>query len=496
MIYKIYQQQNIVIYKHIPKTSPKTPDICPLCKRRMKKSNAVVDVYSPQGTGSFAYKESIAKLYFCSECQIHFATPEMFREIREQSGGFYADGFFVQRKSTRESVIIYCEEEPELILGEEVKALNKLPNEESAKPHHKAKIQNETKKSQYDRKVIHVSNCDFSSCPICHKKTNRTTIKIPISETEEEICYLWSCGVHYFTDSSKELDLLMKNSFAKNTIMINKDYYFKALNTSQIDSIAKENSGLILLLRSEIGKKLVLVISSHSAESSGKIIYLDYRTQEARDILTEIFKDQESESEIDFRGDKYAVFFAEGKEHENPRPEYILKKIFLRDGCGYRYGNTSGELVDALLYSPFTNRYEIVHTTYLKEDDEYCMDISIYKNFVMEFGNPGIIPIASNYSGRYGGNNFDDLQVESLLHAFGYNVNKADNLSDRERQDTLSMVIDLELMEQKNIVRFIDWLISTHPSDRYREARHKWKKDKEYVMNYEANPERFIIAVS
>lgn len=150
--------------------------------------------------------------------------------------------------------------------------------------------------------------------------------------------------------------------------------------------------------------------------------------------------------------------------------------------------------MDVLLYSPFSDCYELVKATFDKDNYEYFVDISIYKNFVHKFGNPGFF-LLTGYC-DYTGDNIN-LREEFILHAFGYSVSRADNPSQTERQNLLSEVIDLQFMKQKSIVSLLESLIAMRKSQsRYAEACYKWEQDIKYVISYMANPERFIISSS
>jgi hypothetical protein len=71
-------------------------------------------------------------------------------------------------------------------------------------------------------------------------------------------------------------------------------------------------------------------------------------------------------------------------------------------------------------------------------------------------------------------------------------VNKQANLSTQYRHDLLAEIIDLEILPAPRIVSFLNWLVNihTHQSN----AQLKWKEDIEFVENYKANPQRFLIA--
>lgn len=120
------------------------------------------------------------------------------------------------------------------------------------------------------------------------------------------------------------------------------------------------------------------------------------------------------------------------------------------------------------------------------------MDISIFRWFVHEYGNPKLNLIFDNeQSSRM---SFNNLRTESILRGFGYTVSSTDNLSDQERHEILSDIVDLEILSVSYITHLISFFIQTHTQVKDIYAVDKWKSDMIYISNYKINPQRFFIA--
>lgn len=184
------------------------------------------------------------------------------------------------------------------------------------------------------------------------------------------------------------------------------------------------------------------------------------------------------------------TYYVPCRKMKDSYTDVILDSVVIRSGGGYYSykNNNKYHLVDALMYSPFTQTYEIIHATYDKDEYVCFIDISIFRDFIKKYGNPGIKIFPPGPNGIY-----SDLKEESLLHVFGYNVNQKDNLSDGERCAILAEIIDLELMKPQTIVRFLSGCADRmRGKDNYK-ACAKYKHDIEYIKNYKVNPQRFLI---
>ena len=154
------------------------------------------------------------------------------------------------------------------------------------------------------------------------------------------------------------------------------------------------------------------------------------------------------------------------------------------------------KITDVLMYSPFTDRYEMMHAAIDLITDECYVDNKIFRMFINKYGNPGVRISAEYRPSKWKQSAMYDYQEESILHAFGYNVSQSKNLSNADRRSILADVVDLEVMTVSQIATFLNFLISTHSDDKFEIARNKWERDYEYITNYKVNPERFLIANS
>lgn len=84
------------------------------------------------------------------------------------------------------------------------------------------------------------------------------------------------------------------------------------------------------------------------------------------------------------------------------------------------------------------------------------------------------------------GGEYRDWAKESTLKIYGYSVNAKDNLTDNERQDVLSFIIENNIETENQVIQFLSWLIEQNKSRRNMEnAVNKWERDINFVRNYQ-----------
>lgn len=221
-----------------------------------------------------------------------------------------------------------------------------------------------------------------------------------------------------------------------------------------------------------------------------------YTSEQAREILAAAFIQHKNKTFI-LDGVTYRILemvFPEEKQKVLPERLVPRKWYIKKDGGFYSsLHGTDNSIVDMLVYSPFTEKYQIVTATYSVDDDCCYTDIKIYRSFVKELGNPelklSLIGLIMDGDGMFGG-----LNETSLLKEYGYDVSKKTNLSEKERQGLLAEIVDLDIMKVHEIVNYIDFFIESHPQKSHEIARSKWRADRKYITSYKANPERFLIA--
>ena len=106
---------------------------------------------------------------------------------------------------------------------------------------------------------------------------------------------------------------------------------------------------------------------------------------------------------------------------------------------------------------------------------------------IRENGIPLCRLIQNEKKGSYSNSYYDDLNDESILHMYGYNVSEANNLSDQQRHAILVLLVEAKVRKRYEICQHLDWLINTREglkSD-YSSAISKWKNDRSFIISYE-----------
>ncbi|MCF0231849.1 MAG: hypothetical protein HUJ63_06220, partial [Enterococcus sp.] len=179
------------------------------------------------------------------------------------------------------------------------------------------------------------------------------------------------------------------------------------------------------------------------------------------------------------------------------RPKFLIDDLYVKKDGGYYLGESytyKQDLVNVLMYSLKTMRYEIIRATYDKKEDYYFVDMGRLKSFIHEHGKPELKSIRGEQRRNF--NDFYALRPKSLLRMYGYNVSEDEGLTDRQRREILAEVMDLGWCKQKDVIKLLNFLISSHVSDKYYVARSKWKDDLNFVYDYKVNPYRFVMAKS
>ncbi len=328
-----------------------------------------------------------------------------------------------------------------------------------------------------------------------------------------------NCGVLYVSDTIKKdiIVTLSNNPFAsayrllkkhpnigndsqgnasvglkkkKKHIVIPRADYSTEEEWQQQTTLAQYSSAILMLVYEHKDKICQYVIVNDEKEIDIDNNILHYSSKKARTLLSMALFPQ-SRAYLDKYEHYRFLSIVEKTTGKAITFPVIKKDIIVRTGGGYHEKNKPlAEVVNALLYSPFTHRLELVRASYDKEYNEYYMDPTIFRRFVDSFGNPGI-PI--RFSGHSFGSGYENLNEESILKVYGYNVSQTDGLLASERRAILTELVDLNIVTISRIVYLLGFFISTHPGDQYYCARNKWDDDRKFIANYKANPNRFII---
>ena len=122
----------------------------------------------------------------------------------------------------------------------------------------------------------------------------------------------------------------------------------------------------------------------------------------------------------------------------------------------------------------------------------YCNDCKLYYILESEYekirrkGTPLCqifeeIKYLNNISNKF------DLNYESILYSFGYNVNAQNNLSDKQRFKILTFIIDNGILSKSEVISYLNYFINMRIGRKeYQNAISKWKTDINVLNKYKS----------
>lgn len=347
-------------------------------------------------------------------------------------------------------------------------------------------------RSAFAQKVI-LANYSCDECFECKNRLVDFVNFIELGENEGVKVpgkYCTKCNTFYESRGSALKNLLtaytVPASYSIETKYLISDYTERMRVLRPLRSVS-----LAIHLRSRKSNehRLIGIVTSRSERNLEADVF-HYSDWLARRLLFAIYQEKNT---LSVAGEEFDILKSLRLDWKNEDYLNSLKidTIVLRKGGGLYKGLSQQEadLVDILLYSPFTGCFEVAHASHDKEHNIFYMDTKVFRGFVEKYGNPGV-KIAAYQSGA---SDFSTLRDESILHAYGYVVGNA-GLPLQSRQALLGEVMDLGMMSAQSILNLLELNISTHTGDRNATARACWEADKQFVMTYKVNPERFVVA--
>lgn len=341
---------------------------------------------------------------------------------------------------------------------------------------------------------LYLTNYVCEECPVCKQRLVQFIKFIQISETQAlrvPVKCCTKCDL-FFEEHGSALAEISKEVPLPEQYSISQEYliprYAKRMQT--VRSIKSASIAVHLKEEGRSNHRLITIVSSREDRNNKNDVF-HYTDLFARQLLLEIHRQSKS---IDIAGVIFDILkvFRIGVEKDPLRRHTEIDTIVLRSGGGLYQGlfDSGTELVDILLFSPFTRCFEVAHASYDTENALYYMDAKVFRKFVMQYGNPGV-RIAAYQSGLL--RNFSTMKEESVLHAYGYVVGNS-GVPENARQSLLGEILDLGLMSSHSILCLLELNLSTHPGEKYRNARACWEADRRFVMEYKVNPDRFVVA--
>lgn len=352
-----------------------------------------------------------------------------------------------------------------------------------------------------------VTRCDDGSqCPNCGKKLETGYTLVPIAK--DNAAKVWgkecrNCGILFVKENNALIDMLNGNSLARDFTLNGEDLPSAERENERkermrIDRILSNVDSAIVFIAvtTEYGKREYLITTDESKKGTSKSV-LCYEEPAARELLTAAFH-AERDKKGSIGGKEYTVIRTQvkGQSPDKTLSRLLINEITIRNGGGYYSADSdlNEEMVHLLLYSPFKDRYEIINATYDNQNGKSYIDYKRFREFAYQFGIPDMKVNKLFFNNGEDNGDWTDLNPESILRQFGYCVDRETNLTRHERRQVLYDLVDLEILTISQIVRYLDFFISTHRNDKFQDARNKWESDKQKISDYKFNRERFLIA--
>lgn len=156
---------------------------------------------------------------------------------------------------------------------------------------------------------------------------------------------------------------------------------------------------------------------------------------------------------------------------------YIYKNLTV---CHRRKHN----LISATALITGRNYAEIkLNVEYCEQCNRFYMNYVTYEHYRELYGI--LLGNFHMYSTTDHNNAF--LASESPLKLCGYSVNQMDGLSDFDRQYIISQVIDKNILQKREVIRYLEYFINMNGKKRGNElAESKWKTDLEFALSYKS----------
>lgn len=433
------------------------------------------------------YKSYYCNTPYCRNCRLPYANTDVSRRVRRKTGHFLKI-FFPKKNCSAESIRNQMKYHRKNNLNlnfarENNKGYERVPTNEII-----------WKTSKFLCSQLENSN----ECPKCHIELQTDYTLIPVSKYEKakipgKLCC--SCGTIYVKKSQELIKIMRDNPLSKGFTLDGRELWNASIIEARKERRRRlyETANSVVMLCIKTCNQVREYIITTGITNDPNIFC--YKSIEGRELLSAAFAEERARKGILFEKEFQILEIVFAKKHFTKLPNYILPvELTIEADGGYitSVKNCNHELADILVYSPLTQRYELMRGTYDKEKNYCYTDISIFRRFVHAYGKPRIsFDFNTDYSGGY--SNYD-LRSESVLMLFGYSVSEANCLSAEERHDILAEIVDLEILTVHRIVKLLDFHCRLHSGERYWLARSKWISDKDFIENYKVNPNRFLIA--
>lgn len=476
-----------VVYRQIPCMVGESQ--CPICQKT---------VVATKETGVMLYKSCGAvtrvcriMLPYCTHCKIPLGNREVMRQIKRDYSNFYAVMFPVGKKPSLDAV------------QKKMRRCGPHRPDSVGGCNHSYEVVRRADCIWKTPKRLQTVDRELCVCPTCANELCSGFALIPLDDiyaVKIQGLECRNCSRLFLTESAAVKNLLIDNEYAKEFTLNGRTLWNYSATNEQRNREKKINDVLSAVVLIAVAweknnvnmRKDYLIVNSANEQSEEKGI-LHYTNPLARELLSAAYR-YDRFGKGKWNGVKFKIEQKLSRDNADAQmPENIMPTVVqIRAGGGYyqKLKNRFEEIVDLLLYSPTTGRYEIAKATYNILYGYAYMDYSRFRAFVREFGNPRI---GLEFKMNKATADLDRFRTESILRECGYSVSETDRIPAKLRQGLLADLVDLDIVEVSQVVSFLDFFIKMHPLPKDVCARQKWEEDRSFISDYKLNPKRFLI---
>ncbi len=482
------------VYKCIPRLGKRVAQSgrCFLCNSELSEKLIKVEMTN----GKDVIVGDIPSLY-CSHCGVGVGTVDMFAAAKRKYPGYYMDYFTIGRKLAE---VFTLEALWGKINAGDVKAMTKDKSKQMLNQHVGAPQKVEKKKYTITYERLCELEKEFETLKLVKRKEVARKIREASEKGNTEYKKAKE-EQHKIEQRISKIENILNNTeviadevplttivLGSIVLLYDKEYEeqirYTIVDTTQVNSLANKISDESPLGKALLGKKKGDVVKVITSGAEYEILDIEGILDEYRQMALLAQK----------KGDGATVKVERGTtEIKDVSPRHFITRVNV-----FKCTNKNHKLIDircrikVMSRNGSVNSY-VVPGAYCQDCDKYFLLETEYKK-LKQIGVLMCRVVEQDFwtqGGKQKGN--FNLNQESVLHMMGYNVNAQENLTEIQRRKILELIVDEGILSVAQIRSHIQWLIErniNNPS--FREARHKWKIDCDYIAQYGASKRMLV----
>lgn len=162
------------------------------------------------------------------------------------------------------------------------------------------------------------------------------------------------------------------------------------------------------------------------------------------------------------------------------------------------YSNNSHKVIDLIAKIPVIRASGELGVEFIPA--AYCYGCNEYYILIDDYTHMRGIPLCRVYSTisiervYFSTQKFLNYQYQSIIFAYGYNVNANNNISVHQRRTILKEIINKKILSRVEVISHLKFLIAINKNKpQFSSAIKKWENDKQYIEDYITEEPSFTV---